>query len=235
MNIKVKSSEVVILLLVSLMSFIANLPDHVVGNLVDKKLLLLVLVTSTVIALFRYLRLMLFLAMVILAMGANIPQEFAESMGFNPMIMLVALGFLLTVSLLNYAFRLLPTGVEEAVAEAPDTRFELLTAIYKGDHTKVFELLNKDANVNFFEQGFTPLHLAVERGYPDIVRMLVNSGADIEAQNAEGKTPIEVALDKKFIRSSEILFRAAKFYAAKTEMAADQSGAAQQTDVAAQK
>lgn len=227
MNIKVKSSEVAILLLVSLMSFIANLPDYVVGNLVDKKMLLLVLVTSTVIALFRYLRLMLFLAMVILAMGANIPQDFAESMGFNPMIMLVALGFLLTVSLLNYAFKLLPTGVEEEVAEVSDTRFELLTAIYKGDHTKVFELLNTDANVNFFEQGFTPLHLAVERGYPDIVRMLVNSGANIEAQNAEGKTPVEVALDKKFIRSSEILFKASQFYAAKSgESVADMSGTA---------
>ena len=224
MKIKVKSSEVVILVLVSLMSFIANLPDHVVGNLVDKKLLLLVLVTSTVIALFRYLRLMLFLAMVILALGANIPQDFAESMGFNPMIMLVALGFLLIVSLLNYAFKLLPTGVEETAAETSDTRFELLTAIYKGDHTKVHELLNTDANVNFFEQGFTPLHLAVERGYPDIVRMLINSGANIDAQNAEGKTPVEVALDKKFIRSSEILFKASQFYAAKNDQPVAEMG-----------
>ena len=121
------------------------------------------------------------------------------------------------VSLLNYAFKLLPTGVEEPVAEVADSRFELLTAIYKGDQARVYELLNMEVKINFYEQGFTPLHLAVERGYPDIVRMLVNSGADIEAQNAEGKTPVEVALDKKFIRSSEILFKAAKFYAAKAE------------------
>lgn len=228
MNFKVKSSEMVILLLVSLMSFTANLPEQVIGGLVDKKLLLLVLVTSVVIALFRYLRLMLFLAMVILALGANIPQDFAESMGFNPMIMLLALGFLLTVSLLNYAFKLLPTGMEEnPTTEKSDTRFELLTAIHKGDHGKVYELLNMDAKVNFFEQGFTPLHLAVERGYPDIVRMLVNSGADIEAQNAEGKTPVEVALDRKFIRSSEILFKASQFYAAQSEQVASDDATSQ--------
>ncbi len=218
MKVQIKSSEIVILILVSLMSFTANLPDQVVGGLVDKKLLLLVLTTSVVIALFRYLRLMLFLAVVILALGANIPQDFAADMGFDPMIMLFVLGALVTVSLLNYALKLLPTGVEESVTtESTDTRFELLTAIYKGDQARVFELLNMDAQVNFFEQGFTPLHLAVERGYPDIVRMLVNSGADIEALNAEGKTPVEVALDKKFIRSSEILFKAAKFYSAQAE------------------
>ena len=39
MKIQVKSSEIVILILVSLMSFTANLPDQMVGNLVDKKLL----------------------------------------------------------------------------------------------------------------------------------------------------------------------------------------------------
>lgn len=217
MKIQVKSSEIVILILVSLMSFTANLPDQMVGNLVDKKLLLLVLTASVVIALFRYLRLMLFMAMMILALGANIPQEFAEEMGISPTIMLLVLGMLLTVSLLNYAFKLLPTGVEEPVAEVADSRFELLTAIYKGDQARVYELLNMEVKINFYEQGFTPLHLAVERGYPDIVRMLVNSGADIEAQNAEGKTPVEVALDKKYIRSSEILFKAAKFYAAKAE------------------
>lgn len=206
MKIHAKSSEIVILILVSLMSLAANLPDEAIGNLLDKKLLLLVLTTSVVIALFRYLRLVLFLAIVILAVGANIPQEFAASMGYTPSIMLLVLGFLVIVALLNYAFKLLPSGAEWGA----DTRFELLNAIYKGDQARVHELLAMKARVNFFEQGFTPLHLAVERGYPDIVRMLVSRGADIEAQNSEGKTPVEIALDKKFIRSSEILFNAAR-------------------------
>lgn len=204
-----KSSEIVILLLVSLMSLAANLPDQMVGNVLDKKLLLLVLTASVVITLFRYLHLMLFLAIVILAIGANLPQEFAEDMGISPLIMLGVLAVLVTVSLLNYAFRLLPTGAQEVAAASAGTRFQLLTAIAKGDQATVHALLGMNVRVNFFEQGFTPLHLAVEKGYPDIVRMLVNSGADLDARNTEGKTPVEVALDKKFIRSSEILFKAA--------------------------
>lgn len=217
-KIQAQSSEIVILILVSLMSFAANLPDQMVGGMVDKKLLLFVLTSSVVIALFRYLRVMLFLAIVILAMGANLPQEFAENMGFSPTIMLVVLGFLVTVSLLNYALKLLPTGIEDHSGEAPDTRLELLEAISKGDQATVFELLNKDVDIRFMENGQSPLHIAVAKGYPDIVRMLVNSGADIEAVNAEGKTAIEIALDKRFVRSSEILFKAAQFYATKNKV-----------------
>jgi hypothetical protein len=213
-KIQAKSNEIVILVLVSLMSFAANLPDQLIGNMVDKKLLLFVLTASVVIALFRYLRVMLFLAIVILALGANLPQEFAEKMGFSPDIMLAVLGFLVTVSLLNYALKLLPTGVEENSVEAADTRYELLEAIAKGDQATVFALLNQDVEINFTDNGQTPLHLAVAKGYPDVVRMLVNSGAMIEAVNADGKTPIDIALEKRFIRSSEILFKAAQFYAA---------------------
>ncbi|HEU0186613.1 MAG TPA: ankyrin repeat domain-containing protein [Gallionellaceae bacterium] len=212
-KLKFKSSEIVILVLVSLMSFAANLPDNIAENYIDRKLLLLVLAASVVIALFRYLRVMLFLAIIILALGANLPHEFAESMGFSPTVMLIVLGALVSVSLLNYAFRLLPTGAEERTEEAADSRYELLSAITRGDQAAVFELLNLDAEINFSEDGQTPLHLAVTRGYPDIVRMLVNSGADIEAVNEQGKTPIDIALEKRFIRSSEILFKAAKFYA----------------------
>jgi Ankyrin repeats (3 copies) len=212
-KIQAKSNEIVILVLVSLMSFAANLPDQLVGNMVDRKLLLFVLTASVVIALFRYLRVMLFLAIVILALGANLPQEFAEEMGISPVIMLAVLGFLVTVSLLNYALKLLPTGVEENSTEAPDTRYELLEAIAKGDQATVFALLNQDVEINFMDNGQSPLHIAVAKGYPDIVRLLVNSGANIEAVNADGKTPVEIALDKRFIRSSEILFKAAQFYA----------------------
>ena len=208
MKARIKSSEVVILILVSLMSFAANLPSQLVDNVLDKKLLLLVLTASVVIALFHYLRLMLFLAIVILAIGANLPQEFALNMGVNPKIMLTVLGFMVTLMLLNYVFRLMPTGEAENTSEAIDTRYELLAAISKGDHARVSELLAMDIEVNFYEEGRTPLHLAAEKGYPDIVRLLVESGADINALNDAGRKPIEIALDKRFVRSTDILYKA---------------------------
>jgi hypothetical protein len=214
MKAKIKSSEVVILILVSLMSFAANLPSQLVDNMLDKKLLLLVLTASVVIALFHYLRLMLFLAIVILAIGANLPQEFAVSMGINPKIMLAVLGFMVTLALLNYVFRLMPTGVEENTYEALDTRYELLAAIFRGDLARVSELLAMDIDVNFYEEGLTPLHLAAEKGYPDIVRMLLDRGADINALNIAGQRPIEIAIDKRFVRSTDILFKAEKIMTA---------------------
>lgn len=206
MKTKIKSSEVVMLLLVSLMSFAANLPSHLVDNVLDKRLLLIVLAASVVIALFHYLRLMLFLAIVILAIGANLPQEFAVNMGVNPKIMLAVLGVLVTLALLNYAFKVLPVG--ETSSEDNDMRFELLAAIFKGDQAGVAELLNQDINVNFFAGGVTPLHLAAEKGYPDIVRLLVNHGADIDALNPTGQKAIDITLEKRYIRSSEILLNA---------------------------
>jgi ankyrin repeat protein len=70
-----------------------------------------------------------------------------------------------------------------------------------------------NAGINFTLNGTTPLHLAAEKGYSDIVQLLIDHGANLSIENAERKTPLEVALDKKvFIRTTEILFNASKPY-----------------------
>jgi ankyrin repeat protein len=66
-----------------------------------------------------------------------------------------------------------------------------------------------NVNVNFFDNGTTPLHLAAEKGYPEIVQLLINYGADFRKKNAQGKTALEIALEKKkFILTTEILHTA---------------------------
>ena len=55
MQVDIKNREVIILLVVSLMAFAANLPDGMIGSLVDRNLLLVTLVVTVVISLFRYL------------------------------------------------------------------------------------------------------------------------------------------------------------------------------------
>jgi len=209
MKTKIKSSEIVILLLVSLMSFAANLPTQLVDNFLDQRLLLFVLTASVLIALFRYLRLMLFLAIIILAIGANLPQEFAVRMGFNPKIMLAVLSFIVTMTLMNYLFKLMPTGEEELSTADMGTRYELLSVISRGDQAGLTEILEMNIDLNFYVGGVTPLHLAAEKGYPGIVQLLVSYGADIDALNDMGQKPIDISLEKRFIRSSEILIQAA--------------------------
>lgn len=44
------------------------------------------------------------------------------------------------------------------------------------------------------EGGWTPLHLAVAAGWPDVVRALVDAGADLTATTEAGRAPLHIAL-----------------------------------------
>ena len=57
----------------------------------------------------------------------------------------------------------------------------------KGIRATLQRLLVMHADVNFTLDGTTPLHLAAEKGYPDIVRTLIGYGADYRIKNALGQ------------------------------------------------
>ena len=40
----------------------------------------------------------------------------------------------------------------------------------------------------------TPLHLAAQRGYPDMAEVLLDHGADVNAANDDGDTPLHLSL-----------------------------------------
>lgn len=42
-------------------------------------------------------------------------------------------------------------------------------------------------------QGMTALHYAADRGFSDIVKLLVERGADTQALDSEGQTPLSLA------------------------------------------
>src|ERR1051326_9365188 len=90
-------------------------------------------------------------------------------------------------------------------------RSALFRAAEKGDTTTVRELLRKGANVNarFGRLGkgygrlfdppwmnpldmdeWTPLMAAINRGFADIVQILLENGADIEASESNGLTAL---------------------------------------------
>jgi len=56
-------------------------------------------------------------------------------------------------------------------------------------------LLRRGADVNLPSAVVlvTPLHIAIERGYDDLCRVLVEAGARLDLENAQGKTPLDVA------------------------------------------
>lgn len=215
MKIQIKSSEVLILLAVSVMSLLANLPDSFVGNVIDRNILLAALTAVAVVAMFRYLQMMLLLTISILAIGANVPAELASELGISQLALIVSLGVLIGITLLNRAFKLLPEKKENKATEITEGRQLMLAAIAKGDRPTLHRLLVGNIGVNFMLNGTTPLHLAAEKGYPDIVRMLISYGADFRIRNAEGKTPLEIAQAKrKFVQTEEILYNAGNPYSA---------------------
>jgi hypothetical protein len=206
-KIQFKTSEVLILLAASVMSLLANLPDDILGNTIDRRILLGALISLIVVAMFRYLQMFLLILITILAVGANLPADLAAAMGVSPPVLLVALGVLISAALLNRKVKLLPTEAETSF----DERQDMLEAIAKGDQAALHRMLVMNANVNFTHKGTTPLHLAAEKGYPDIVQLLIKYGADYRKKNADGLTALEIALaKKKFIKTTEILHSAGK-------------------------
>jgi len=228
MQFNIKSSEVWLLLIVSLMALVANLPAKMIGNVVERDLLLIALVVTVFISLFRYLRLMLFLTVSVLAIGANLPDQLADQLGISRTAMIIASGALVVLSLLyKLYYQRKPDYQRKPENEAPDenefeatlevpeavshfrdtfeSRFSVLSAIMKGDFAALHQLLISDVEVNFSQEGHIPIFLAVEKGGVDIVLLLLIHGAKLRIKNQHGLTPIDLALKLRFARIAKIL------------------------------
>ncbi|MBI4808970.1 MAG: ankyrin repeat domain-containing protein [Nitrosomonadales bacterium] len=222
MQFQIKSREVWLLLIVSLMALGANLPDNMVGNVVERNLLLIALVATVFISLFRYLKFMLFLTVSVLAIGANLPDQLATQLGVSRIAMIVASGVLVVMSLmykLHYQRKQKSNTADEngfeSTVEVPlavshlrdtiDSRFSILSAIMNGDFSALHQLLISDVEVNFSQDGQIPIFLAIERGNVDIVLLLLIHGAKLRIKNQHGLTPTDFALKLRFARIAKIL------------------------------
>lgn len=209
MDIKAKFKEnkrqIFLLSVVTLISLVANLPDKMLADLVDQKLLLIVLATVIVIALFYYLNLLLFLCVVALAIGANLPDHMAETLGVSPIVMLTFLVLLVVISQMNAVFKKFEAVKVEKKHDSEESRKAVLAAVSKGDLTKLHWLLNANVEINFAEDGITPLILAAEKGYTDVIQSLISYGVDLSVMNPAGQTAMEIALANGFNRTAEIM------------------------------
>jgi ankyrin repeat protein len=71
---------------------------------------------------------------------------------------------------------------------------ELFNAVKQGDLQKVRDCLRKGTNVNAKNTAHeTPLHIAAEKSYKDIVQTLLENGANIEEQDIIAWTPLHLA------------------------------------------
>jgi len=75
------------------------------------------------------------------------------------------------------------------------SELQLIDAVKTGEVAKVEEVLNSGANIHQQdEQGWTPLNWAAGRGDLDMVKLLLDRGADVLRVGRDQRTPYKISL-----------------------------------------
>ena len=91
-------------------------------------------------------------------------------------------------------------AVAQVLLDAPATRVEtrnlddespLMMAALKGQADMVRRLIARDADVN--KPGWAPLHYAASGGHVEVIRILLEADAYIDAESPNGTTPLMMA------------------------------------------
>ena len=87
----------------------------------------------------------------------------------------------------------------------------LAIAVSEGHKESVDLLLKKGADVNVtfpIDSSTTPLHTACAWNQPEIAQILIRNGSELEAKDADGKTPLDMAVELGNKEVAEVLRRA---------------------------
>src|SRR5688500_459121 len=116
---KLRIRELILMGLITVTAVLANLPEEYVADTlgVSPGALLAVLGIAVIIGLFLYLKTGLFIAVVLLIAGANMPDQIAEGLNISKIPIVLALVALVGVGLINYVVKLVPTGLEPTPKE----------------------------------------------------------------------------------------------------------------------
>jgi uncharacterized protein len=195
---KLRIRELILMGLITITAVLANLPEEYVEDTlgVSRATLVAMLGIAVIIGLFLYLRTGLFIAVVLLIAGANMPDQIAEGLNISKIPIVLALVALVGVGLINYVVKLVPTGLEPRPKEksAEGVR-ALFYAIEKNNLVYAQKVLgmNFDPNLHH-DNGYTPLAYAAMRGSLPMIELLLRNGADPQQTTKEGDTPVELAL-----------------------------------------
>ena len=222
MQVNKRAMEWTLFGLVGLTAVLANLPqDWLDQASISRNLLLGILALTVFIALFLYLKFQFFILVVLLALGANMPGEVSESLGISTLPLVIAMAFMVGISLINYVVDLLPTGLEEKPKEQSAEGIKaLFYAIEKGNLSYAQKVLSMNFDPNLrADNGYTPLMYAAARGDHKMCELLIRNGADVNIMSADGDTAIELALRVGSQEVADVLKKARSEQTAREEAA----------------
>lgn len=195
---RLRIRELVLMGLITVTAVLANLPERYLDETlgVRQQPLLAVLGIAVIVGLFLYLRFFLFVAVVLLIAGANMPEQIAEGLNISKLPILLALVALVVLGLVNHVMKLLPTGLEPKPREKSAEGIRaLFYAIEKSNLVYAQKVLAMRFDPNLHhDNGYTPLAYAAMQGSLPMVELLLRHGADPAQRTKEGDTAVEVAL-----------------------------------------
>jgi hypothetical protein len=195
---RLRIRELVLLGLITISAVLANLPQEYVEQTLglNQDAVIAVLGIAVIIGLFLYLKFGLFVAVLLLIAGANMPEQIAEGLNISKIPIILALVALVGVGLINYGVKMLPTGLEPRPKEKSAEGIRaLFYAIEKNNLVYAQKVLSMNFDPNLHhENGYTPLAYAAMKGNPAMLELLLRNGADPAMPTREADSPVELAL-----------------------------------------
>jgi hypothetical protein len=195
---RLRIKELILFGLILISAVIANLPHEYVEETLgmNRGMLVACLGIAVIIGLFLYLRTGLFISVVLLIAGANMPDQIAEGLNISKIPILLALVALVGVGVVNQIVKLMPTGLE---ARAKEKSAEGIRALFYAIEKNNLVYASKVLSMNFdpnlrHENGYTPLTYAAMRGSLPMIDLLLRNGADPLQTTTEGDSAVELAL-----------------------------------------
>jgi len=206
---RVRVRELVLMGLIALTALTANLPREYVEQTLgaNPDTLVALLAIAVIMGLFLYLKFFFFLAVVLLIVGANMPDQIAEGLNVSKAPIVLALVALVGVGFVNHLVGFLPTGLERRPrAKSREGVRALFYAIERNDLDYAQKVLDMNFDPSLqHDNGYTPLAYAAMKGSLPMIELLLAHGADASRATRDGDTPVELALRFGHAEAAEVL------------------------------
>ena len=208
--------------LVSVATIFALLPPNIADELsINRAYIAAILGILLVIALFLYLKFAFFIMVALLVIGANVTDNWSDTLGISKVPLIIALIAMVGISLINYVVSILPTGLEPKPREkSPEGVKAMFYAIEKDNLVYAQKVLTMNFDPNLLsENGYSPLQYAAMRGNAQMVELIIRNGGNVTMLSKEGESAVELALKMGHSEAADVLKKARQEQLAQEEAA----------------